>query len=79
VVLAGHVQDQSVAEEQALAFNFKESSIRNPLLGKSFEISISVQKLADAQLGAQAAPDSKAMADKLEKRTQFQLELKAKK
>jgi hypothetical protein len=79
VVLSGHVQDQSVAEEQALAFNFKESLIRNPLLGKSFEISISVQKLADSQMGALAAPDTKALADKLERRTQFQLELKAKK
>jgi type IV pilus assembly PilM-like protein len=77
VVLGGHVQDQSVMEEQALAFNFKESLIRNPLLGKAFEISISVQKANEQQL-SQAAADSRAYADKLEKRTQFQLELKAK-
>jgi hypothetical protein len=78
VVLSGHVQDKSVADEQALAFNFKEALIKNPLLGKSFEISISVQRLADTDVQA-AAADSKALAAILEKRTQFQLELRAKK
>lgn len=78
VVLGGHVQDKSVADEQALAFNFKEALIKNPLLGKSFEISISVQKMGDTEI-QQTAPDSKALAAMLEKRTQFQLELRAKK
>jgi Tfp pilus assembly PilM family ATPase len=78
VVLGGHVQDKSVADEQALAFNFKEALIKNPLLGKSFEISISVQKAGDTEV-MQAAQDSKALAAMLEKRTQFQLELRAKK
>jgi len=78
VVLGGHVQDKSVADEQALAFNFKEALIKNPLLGKSFEISISVQRMGDSEF-AQAASDSKALAGMLEKRTQFQLELRAKK
>ena len=80
VILRGHVQDKSVAAEQALAFNFKENLIKNPLLGKSFEISISVQKMGDADpdKSAQAAPDTKTLAEMLEKRTQFELELKAK-
>ena len=78
VVLGGHVQDKSVADEQALAFNFKEALIKNPLLGKSFEISLSVQRMGDSEF-AQAAADSKALAGMLEKRTQFQLELRAKK
>lgn len=77
VMLAGHVMDKSVADEQMLAFNFKEALIKNPLLGKSFEISISVQKMGDGDVSA--AADSKALAMMLEKRTQFQLELRAKK
>jgi hypothetical protein len=77
VVLNGHVMDKSSLEEQTLAFNFKDALIKNPLLGKSFEISISVQKMdADA---AAVASDSKALAAMLEKRTQFQLELRGKK
>ncbi len=83
VVLRGHAQGQSVAEEQALAFSFKESLVKNPLLEKSFEVSMSVQKTknADSDPGAppKAAPDTKALAEMLERRTQFELELKAKK
>ena len=80
VVLSGHVQDQSVAEEQALAFNFKESLIKNPILGKAFEVSMSVRRMAiDGEMGMTAASDSKGFAEKLEKRTQFELELRAKK
>jgi hypothetical protein len=77
VMLHGHAQAKSVAEEQALALNFKDSLIRNPMLGKTFEIAIAVHKRDDA--GAAAAPDSKALAEMLEQRTQFDLELKAKK
>jgi len=78
IVLGGHVQDKSSFDEQTLAFNFKEALIKNPLLGKNFEISISVQKMADGDLTA-AASDSKMLAQMLEKRTQFQLELRGKK
>ncbi|HEX4048511.1 MAG TPA: hypothetical protein VH309_11780, partial [Elusimicrobiota bacterium] len=79
VDMVGHVHDNSVADEQALAFNFKESLIRNPLLGKAFEISISVQKTDNSDAAPSAATDPKELADELEKRTQFELELKAKK
>jgi len=78
VVLSGHVQDKSSFDEQTLAFNFKDALIKDPLLGKSFEISISVQKMDDAN-AASAASDSKALAQILERRTQFQLELRGKK
>ena len=78
VTLAGNVQGESVGEEQALAFNFKDSLIRNPLLGKAFEISISVRKSADSDSGMSGAPDSKAFAEKREKRTQFELDLRGK-
>ncbi|MFI5348488.1 MAG: pilus assembly protein PilM [Elusimicrobiota bacterium] len=79
VNLAGHVQDRSVAEEQAMAFNFKENLIKNHLLGQAFEISISLEKSSESDNITSAATDMKALAEKLEKRTQFQLELKAKK
>lgn len=78
VVLDGHVMDKSSLDEQAQAFNFKDALIKNPLLGKSFEISISVQKMAEENTAA-AASDSKALAAMLERRTQFQLELRGKK
>ncbi len=82
VLLGGHVQDKTVADEQALAFQFKEALIRNPVLGKDFEITISVQKVStgpEMDDGAnQSGLDPKALSEKLEKRTQFELELKMK-
>jgi hypothetical protein len=80
VLLGGHVQDKTVADEQSLAFQFKEALIRNPRLGKDFEITLSVQKMSsgpDNDENPQGL-DPKALSEKLEKRTQFQLELKAK-
>jgi Tfp pilus assembly PilM family ATPase len=79
VLLNGHVQGKSVAEEQALAFGFKESLLKNPTLGKTFEISISVQTAGETESsGMPAAVDSKALAETLEKRTHFELDMKAK-
>jgi Tfp pilus assembly PilM family ATPase len=81
ISLTGHVQDKSVSDEQALAFNFKEALLRNPMLGKVFEISLSVQRSGDDDDTGTAAPglDPKGLSDRLEKRTQFQLVLKGKK
>jgi hypothetical protein len=79
VTLRGHVQDKSVAEEQALAFNFKESLLKNVLLGKAFDISISVHKTGQENDGSSAAADPTALAAMLEKRTEFELDLKGKK
>jgi Tfp pilus assembly PilM family ATPase len=77
ILMHGHVQDQSVVDEQNLAFAFKDALIKNPKLGKSFEIGISVQKISTDE-GNPLGLDPRALAAKLEGRTQFTLELKAK-
>lgn len=81
ITLRGHAQDSSVAAEQSLAFQFKDTLIRNPVLGKLFEISLALQKMAgddDTAMNSPNGLDPKALAEKLEERTQFTLELKAK-
>lgn len=82
ISMKGHAQDKSVADEQAQAFLFKENLIKNPVLGKIFEISISVQRQAgagDDAAALQVGLDPKSLAEKFEERTQFVLELRAKK
>ena len=80
VLLGGHVQDKTVGDEQSLAYQFKETLIKSPRLGKNFKITISVQRVGnDSDFDAnQPGLDPKGLADKLEKRTQFELELQAK-
>jgi Tfp pilus assembly PilM family ATPase len=77
ITLRGHVMDKGVPEEQALAFNFKDSLLRNAVLGKMFDITIEVHTAEESPAGA--ATDSAALAQMLEKRTQFALHLVAKK
>lgn len=76
VLLHGHAQDSAVADEQALAFQFKENLIRNPLLGKTFVVSLSLSKTSEAAGGG--GLDPRSLAAKLEDRTQFTVELRAK-
>ncbi|MBI3566423.1 MAG: pilus assembly protein PilM [Elusimicrobia bacterium] len=80
--LMGHAQDKSVADEQSQVFQFKENLIRNPIIGKAFEISLSVQKqstaLDDAASAAGGGMDPKTLAEKFEERTSFTLEMKSK-
>ncbi|MDE2512405.1 MAG: pilus assembly protein PilM [Elusimicrobia bacterium] len=80
IVLRGHAQDESVLAEQALAFQLKDSLVRSPILGKTFDISLSLQKMAggDDNSANQNGLDPKALADKLEERTSFSIELKSK-
>lgn len=79
ILLGAHAQDRTVADEQALAYQFKEALIRDPRLGKDFEIMFALQKdgagpgLDENQSGL----DPKALSAKLEKRTSFEIELKA--
>lgn len=81
ITFQGHAQDKSVADEQTQVFQFKENLIRNPTLGKLFEISLSVQKQSSATDDAAMASsglDPKALAQKFEERTSFTLEMKSK-
>jgi Tfp pilus assembly protein PilN len=81
ITLRGHAQDATLASEQALAFQLKDALTRDPMLGKTFEISLSLQKTAgsDESAGPQNGLDPHALAEKLEERTLFSLELKGKK
>jgi hypothetical protein len=81
ITLRAHAQDASVAAEQTLAFQYKDALLRDKVLGKIFDISMSLQKMSggdDSPANSPNGLDPKALADKLEERTQFTLELKAK-
>ncbi len=81
VELNGHVQDKTVADEQSQVFQFKENILKNAVLGKDFEITLSVQKKSDASDDAYPATgglDPKSLAVKLEGRTEFTLNLSSK-
>jgi len=81
ITLRGHAQDSTLLSEQGLAFQLKDALTRDPMLGKTFEISLSLQKTAgsDDNASSQQGLDPRALAEKLEERTLFSLELKAKK
>lgn len=81
LTLQGHAQDKTVSDEQSQVFQFKENLIKDPILGKAFEISLSVQKQTSALDDAAAAGgglDPKTLAAKFEERTSFTLEMKSK-
>ncbi len=81
MTLSGHAQDKTVSDEQSQVFQFKENLIKNPVLGKMFEISLSVQKQGSAVDDAATSGsglDPKALAERLEERTSFTIELKSK-
>jgi hypothetical protein len=81
LTLHGHSQDKTVQDEQSQVFQFKENLIKDPILGKGFEISLSVQKQtsgADDAALATGGLDPKTLAERFEERTSFTLELKSK-
>ncbi len=80
ITLRGHAQDVSVNAEQNLAFQLKDTLLRSPALGKTFDISLALQKMAGDENAASNpnGMDPKALADHLEERTQFTLELRSK-
>ncbi|MBI4371467.1 MAG: pilus assembly protein PilM [Elusimicrobia bacterium] len=67
--LRGRVRAQTVAAEQALAFQFKEKLLASPL-GRSFEVQIAVRNAG--------GPEAAAAAAAAQGRTAFELELRAK-
>ena len=80
ITLRGHIQDATVLGEQSLAFQLKDTLIRSPVLGKTFDISLAYQKMAGDEAAANSPNglDPKALADRLEERSQFTLELRSK-
>jgi hypothetical protein len=78
MTLAGHVEDQSVADEQSLAFKFKDDLLKSALIGKNCDIQISIQR-ATMAAGAEAGGlDPERLRQKLEDRTQFTLDIVSK-
>ncbi|MDX6768471.1 MAG: pilus assembly protein PilM [Elusimicrobiota bacterium] len=81
ISLKARAQGQSSAEEQDMAFQFQETLRRSELLGKLFEVNMSLQAKVDQPGGGEGAPgmDPRALTQKIEERTGFTLVLKAKK
>jgi Tfp pilus assembly protein PilN len=79
--LSGKAQDNTVSDEQALVFQFKENLLKHPILGKKYDITISVQGKASSGVmtGAAGGLDPKELAQKLEDRTSFNLRMTVKK
>jgi len=78
ISVKGRVRGATSAEEQDVAFQFKEVLLRDPQLGALFDVQISVQgKAATADL-AGGGLDPEALARKLEDRTEFTIELRGK-
>ena len=78
VTLRGRARGASVSEEQNLAAQFKDTLLRSAKIGKLYDIQISLEskRASPAQTDQQLDPVS--LARKLEERTAFVIELRAK-
>jgi hypothetical protein len=74
LTLGGHVEDKTVGDEQALAFKFKDDLLKSPLLGKNFDVQISIQR-AEMLNTDTGGLDPQRLRAKLEDRTQFTMEI----
>ncbi len=77
MVLTGRAQSDSVADEQALSFKFKDALLNSELVGKQFDVQLSLQKNDSAAAAAQGM-DPAQLREKLEDRTQFTVTIEAK-
>jgi hypothetical protein len=79
VTLRGHAQDASVSLEQNLVFQFNDT-LQRSTLGKDFDIQLTLTKQGGSDAAAAGVPgmDPKALAEKLEGRTSFILDLRSK-
>ena len=77
ITLTGRAQDRSVPDEQALAFRFKENLLKAPMLSKTFDVQISVQK-SESENSGPSGLDPQALAASLEERTKFSLTIRSK-
>jgi hypothetical protein len=80
LTMNGHVQDQTVSDEQALAFKFKDDLLRSPVLSRLFDIQMSLQK-ASGTTGNEAnlaGLDPVHLRERLEDRTAFTMDIQLK-
>lgn len=79
ITLSGHARGATGAEEQDLAFQFKETLLHDPKIGALFDVQISVQgKAAVPEAAGMTGLDPEALARRLEDRTEFTIEMKGK-
>lgn len=78
ITLMGHARGASSAEEQDLAFQFKETLLHDPKLSKMFDVQIAVSGRAASAAQAGGGMTPEALARSLEDRTEFTIELKGK-
>lgn len=77
ISLHGHARGQSSAEEQDLAFQFKEILLHDPRLSK-FDVQIAVQGKAPSAAETTAGLDPATLQRRLEDRTEWTIDLKGK-
>lgn len=78
MTLNGHAQDQSVADEQALVFKFKDDLLRSPMFSRFFDIQLSVQKSGEDSDASNVGLDPERLRARLENRTAFTMEIESK-
>ena len=79
VSLGGRVRGTTGAEEQNTAFQFKETLLGDPNIGKNFDVQISVSgKALVPDPGGSEGLDPEALARKQESRTEFVIDIKRK-
>lgn len=74
--LSGRVRGATGAEEQDTAFQFKEILLRDPNLGKQFDVQISVQGKGVTPDAGGGGLDPEALARRLESRTEFVIDMR---
>jgi len=78
LTLSGHVQDQTSADEQAVAFKFKDDLLKSPLIGRNFDVQISIERANANTAEAAVGLDPERLRQKLEERTAFTMEIVSK-
>lgn len=79
IQLQGRARGASISDEQDLAFQFKDTLLKSEKIGKLFDVQLSLTgQNGGAQVG-DAGLDPKALARKLEERTEFMMILRVKK
>lgn len=79
LIIRGRARGASVSIEQSLASDFKDALLRSDKIGRNFDIqfSLETQRTMPSQIVDQGL-DPGALARKLEERTEFAIELRAK-
>ena len=78
LTISGHVADQSVTDEQALAFKFKDDLLKSTLINRNFDVQISIQRAPSMAGESLVGLDPERLRRKLEERTEFSMDIVSK-